>query len=218
MGSRIGPYNNLLRQISLYVDEDTKHGKFWFNQMHNDGYSFIHINKCGGTSIEALLGIPKVHDTAEQRIERIGLNQWNKRFTFSIVRNPYSKVVSHYNYRVKTNQTNMNTEPMDINEWIKRSYGDKEPQYYDNPLMFAPCYEWLSINGDLVVGKIIKLEELNAHWEQLCLDLGVAYTPPLVKNKTNMGSASGALEILNNESIKIIDNHFQKDFEHFGYK
>ena len=120
--------------------------------------------------------------------------------------------------KTSTNQTNMKTEPMDINEWIKRSYGDKEPQYYDNPLMFAPCYEWLSIDGDLVVGKIIKLEELNAYWEQLCLDLGVAYIPPLVKNKTNMGSASGALEILNNESINIIDNHFQKDFEHFGYK
>ena len=200
------------------MDKNTGQRKFWFKQKHIDNYSFIHINKCGGTSIESLLGIPKVHDTAEHRIKRIGLKRWNQRFTFALVRNPYAKVVSHYNYRLKKNQTNMNSKPVDINEWIKRSYGDKDPQYYNKPLMFAPCYDWLSIDGDLVVKKIIKLEELNTHWEQLCFDLGVAYTPPLVKNKTNMGSDSGALEILDNESITIIDTHFKKDFELFGYK
>lgn len=194
-----------------------KLGKFWFNQIYVDDYSFIHINKCGGTSVEKYLGIHRVHDTASQRIKKIGLGRWNKRFTFAIVRHPYAKVVSHYNYRVKTNQTNLGSSPIDINEWVKRSYGEKDIQFYNKPLMFAPCYDWLSVDEKIVVDKVIKLEELNSRWKEICHDLHVPFKPLPVQNKTNMGSNNGALKLLDAESIRIIDAHFEKDFAAFGY-
>ena len=194
-----------------------KLGTFWFKQMYVDNYSFIHINKCGGTSIEKFLGIHRVHDTASQRIKRIGLAKWDKRLTFATIRHPYAKVVSHYTYRVKTNQTDLGSTPIDINEWVKRSYGDKDPQFYNKPLMFAPCYDWLSFEDKLVVDKVIKLEELDDRWEEVCDYLGVPFKPLPVHNKTNMGSDSGALKLLNDESVGIIDAHFERDFATFGY-
>ena len=39
-------------------------------------FAFIHINKCGGTSIEAALNLPKTHDTAQQRRDKIGRDHW----------------------------------------------------------------------------------------------------------------------------------------------
>lgn len=190
---------------------------FWLRQLYIDQYSFIHINKCGGTSVEKFLGITQVHDTAEQRIQRVGLERWNQRFTFALIRNPFSKVVSQYNFRVKTNQTKMKEIPIDINEWVKRAYGDKDPLYYNNKLMFSPCCDWLTFDQKIVVKKIIKLEELDSNWEQLCSDLGIPFTTAPVKNKTQMTSRNAALKVLDSESIAIIEEHFRKDFDTFGY-
>ena len=89
-----------------------RYKKFWLKQYFLDGYSFIHINKCGGTSVERFLGIPTVHDTAAHRIKTIVKKNWDNRFTFALIRHPYSKVVSHYNYRTKTNQNNLREMPL----------------------------------------------------------------------------------------------------------
>lgn len=192
--------------------------RFWIRQKYLEKYAFIHINKCGGTSIEAFLEIPKVHDTAAQRISVIGRDNWEQKFTFALIRHPYSKVVSHFKYRKTTNQTEMGSRPIEINEWVQRAYRDKEPQLHDDSLMFAPCFDWVTVDGNVVVQRIIKLEELSLHWEQLLVDLGVPSSPPPVENRTSMTSATGAREILDKESIKIIDDIFASDFEIFKYK
>ena len=141
---------------------------FWFSQKHLAKACFIHINKCGGTSIEAALGIPKVHDTAQSRRARVGDAAWRRMFTFSVVRHPFPKVVSHYNYRVKQNYTGLGERPLTLNEWVQESYGRKNPDYFDIPLMFAPCLEWLTdTDGTIMVDEVVKLEDLSAEWPRL---------------------------------------------------
>ena len=195
-----------------------KFTKFWFNQLYRDQYSFIHINKCGGTSVEHALGIPKIHDTVEQRIKKIGKRRWDSRFTFTLVRHPYSKVVSHYNYRTKTNQNALLESPLDINSWIKASYGERRSEFYDNPLMFSPCSEWLIYDGDIAVSLVVKLEELNMRWSDICKNLNVTTQPFVIKNSTGMFNPFDATKILSIESIEIINKRFRSDFENFNYK
>ena len=69
---------------------------------HLDRFVFIHINKTGGSSIAKALNIPSVHRTAQEKIEEIGQKNWDRKLTFTVVRNPWDKVVSLYHYRVKT--------------------------------------------------------------------------------------------------------------------
>ena len=57
---------------------------------------FIHINKTGGSSIRQALGVPQQHITASNLIKEVGLKRWKSRFTFSVVRNPWDRVVSLY--------------------------------------------------------------------------------------------------------------------------
>jgi hypothetical protein len=111
----------------------------------NGSYIFIHINKTGGTSIAKAIGLTvKKHLTAEQVITQIGERAFNDAFVFTVVRNPWSKVVSHYKFRVKTNQTSLKTNPLDFNEWVKCTYGpEKNLFYYDQPTMFQPQLSWL---------------------------------------------------------------------------
>ena len=84
-----------------------------------DKFVFIHINKTGGSSVERALKIPFGHETALEKIARMGRTQWDRRFSFTVIRNPWDKVVSHYHFRVQTNQTNLADNPIQFNEWVK---------------------------------------------------------------------------------------------------
>ena len=100
---------------------------------------FIYILKCGGTRVEGALGLPKTHDTALTRRRRVGAVDWEKAFTFSVVRHPYSKVISHYHFRRKHDGTCICSDGIGLNDWIARAHGDHELRYYDKALWFAPC-------------------------------------------------------------------------------
>ena len=97
-----------------------------------DNFIFIHINKTGGSSIAKALKLPVnpktvYHKTALEKIGEIGRQQWENRFTFTVIRNPWDKVVSHYHFRVQTNQTNLGIRRIGFKDWIRLAYGDKDP-------------------------------------------------------------------------------------------
>ena len=62
-------------------------------------FVFIHINKTAGTSINDNIKMyAKPHYTVKEVQEKIGPD-WFHAFTFTVVRNPYDRVVSQYVYR-----------------------------------------------------------------------------------------------------------------------
>jgi len=96
------------------------------SQADGSDFVFIHINKTDGTSIEAALGLRLEHKTAQEKIHQLGLASWRNRFTFAFVRNPWDRVVSHYHYRVETNQTELATRTISFTEWVFRAYGAQD--------------------------------------------------------------------------------------------
>ena len=190
---------------------------FWIRQKYIDNYCFIHINKCGGTSVERFLGVPQVHDTAHRRIERIGRRRWDKNYTFALIRHPYARAVSHYRYRVKINHHTMQDGCPSLNDWIQSAYGDQDRRFYNHPLMFAPCVQWLAVDGRIVVDDVVKLEEIDDRWSDVCEKIGVPFRPLIAKNATSGTSMEEALSLLNNRSIENLNNHFSIDFERFDY-
>ena len=189
----------------VYLDAQRRMGSF----------VFIHINKCGGTSVERALGLPKIHDTAMQRRDRIGAARWTEMATFSIVRHPYDKVASHYRYRVETNQTDLATRRIDLNDWVRRAYGDRDPAFYDKPLMFAPCLDWLTDEtGRIMVDYVARLETIAADWPKIQALIGTSAVLPHA-NATQR--ADRAADALDQTSRAILARHFAADFEAFGY-
>jgi hypothetical protein len=59
---------------------------------------FVHIQKTGGDSVRAALGLPEKppdkHWTARELRASIGFAEWERRFSFAFVRNPWDRLVS----------------------------------------------------------------------------------------------------------------------------
>lgn len=180
-------------------------------------FCFIHINKCGGTSVEKALGLPLIHDTARQRIAKIGRARWDEMLSFALVRHPYAKVVSHYRYRVKTNQTGMGDGHIALGDWVLRTYGEKDPRYYDQPLMFQPCLDWLTDEaGEVAVQHILKLERIDEDWPAFS-EMAFGRRVSLGQHNTTKPAGSSDAQALGAEAVALLDAHFARDFDHFGY-
>lgn len=185
-----------------------------FRERHLIEYLFVHINKAGGKSVEAALDLPFRHATAVQLRELFGPAEYDRRFVFAFVRNPWSKVVSHYNYRRKTGRTGMDQQAPEFNEWVRRAYGQHDPVYYDNPIMFMPQTDWLvDAQGTLMVRFVGKLERFSEDFAHVCEQLDVEVELPHV-NKTPHKPHQDHFE---DDTRELIGRLFASDIERWGY-
>jgi hypothetical protein len=82
--------------------------------------------------------------------------------------------------------------------------------------MFAPCIDWITDEaGEMMVDLVIRLEEIDISWHQIQALIGKA----IVLSKANATSRKqgDTEDSLDSESIAIINDHFKRDFETFGY-
>lgn len=177
---------------------------------------FIHINKTGGTSIGNALGFNKSHLTVREIIDFIGKKRFESSYKISAVRNPWDKVLSHYKYRIKTNQTNMGENTPSFSEWVKKTYGkNKDPFYYDKPKMFQPQVDWLKdYDNKIDIDVIMKFENLNKEFEKLSeyLNLNVSLPHLNATQKVNYR------EFYDDDSISIVSEWFAEDINMFSYE
>ena len=177
-------------------------------------YVFIHINKTGGSSIEKAFGTRLAHRTAPEKYTQLGDKAWQKKYKFSIVRNPWDKVVSHYHYRVLTNQTDLKDKSISFEQWLRLCYVDRDPQFFDQPKMFQPQTQWLvNEHGKLLIDFVGRFESLDEDFEKICqvLNLRLALGH---KKKSNRGSYR---DYYNSETRELIADVFASDIELFGY-
>ena len=183
----------------------------------NGSFIYIHINKTGGTSIANAIGLPKKrHLTSQEVIEIVGREEFDKAFVFTSVRNPWSKVVSHYKYRVKINHTEMKEKPIPFEDWVKQTYGpDKNSFYYDIPKMFQPQIEWLKDReGNVVVECVLKFESLNRHFDAISSKLGIAnHALPHLNATVKVDYR----KFYSDETAQIVQDWFREDIARFGY-
>ncbi|MEH6580563.1 MAG: sulfotransferase family 2 domain-containing protein [Halioglobus sp.] len=191
--------------------------RYWhrtLRERHLRPYVFIHINKTGGSSIEKALGAGLDHSTALEKYQQLGARAWRDKFVFTIVRNPWDKVVSHYHYRVKTNQTGLGDNALPFRDWLLRCYVERDPRYYDQPRMFMPQRDWLTDeHGELLVDYVGKFENLQQDFATICARLSV--TAELGHAKPS--DRASYRDYYDAETELLIAEHFAVDLEAFAY-
>lgn len=183
-------------------------------QRYFRSFVFIHINKTAGSSIERALNLRFEHKTAREKYEEIGAELWRKKFVFSFVRNPWDKVVSHYHYRVRTNQTGLGDRHLSFDSWVRLSYGDKNPAYYDKPKMFMPQVEWLiDEKREMMVDFVGRFEHLEHDFRVVCEKIGRRAVLPHVKKSSHADYRS----YYSPATRQIVAEWFAEDIRQFNY-
>ena len=183
----------------------------------SDGRSlaFVHINKTGGTSIAKALDLqPKCHLTVSEMQARLSAERWLRALKFAFVRNPWDRAVSHYEYRVQTNQTSLGGRPLTFDQWLRRVYVERDPQFYDQPKMFQPQSEWLKdASGKMAVDFVGRFEDFGRQFALLTERLGIEARLPHL-NGTRRDNYQ---RYYSPELVQIVADQFSEDIERFGY-
>lgn len=200
---------------------------------------FVHIPKNAGTSIGPLIGFnERKHFSLDENgnptkenientkgtlrhwdsktiVKEIGLKKWESSYKFAFVRNPWERMFSWYSYKTKINHHLMRDEPIEFNDWIEAVFGDNPSEkYMHSKRMYQSQFDWLSLDGEsIAVDFVGRVENINEDFKTLAEVLGI-------KEKlkhSNRSDKGNYTEIYNRKSIDLIEKHFKKDIEYWGY-
>lgn len=195
-------------------------------------FLFIHIPKSAGTSIHFALkpfsdpfalkfitsplkkiGLPinfgpsplDSHSTAHQ-IKKLFGKDFHNYYKFAFVRNPWERICSSYFYILKDKRhpayhQTLNTK--DINEFIsKKIYIEKSQTEY----IFDQ-------DGNKLVDFIGRYENLESDFSQVLNHLKIQ----TCLKKLNSNKYNNYKDLLNEESIELINNRYENDISKFKY-
>ena len=188
---------------------------YWrLRERYLQNYLFIHINKTGGRSVETALGCVYEHKTARQKIEEIGPDVWNDKFTFAFVRNPWDRAVSQYAYRTKTNQHADVDADMPFETWVRRAFVERDPELINKDILFRPQSDWVTdADGSMLVDFVGRFERFAEDFAHVCKQIGVEADLPH-KNRSSRGSYTTYYDA---ETARIVERFFAEDIERFEY-
>ena len=208
---------------------------------------FVHITKCGGTTIE---NIAKKNNVYWGRFDneykkaisenegplKIDLWHYAPRYMkpnklkyildkydfFTVVRNPYSRMISeYYSYWGPKHNITENKDQFNktITEFLEQT--KEKLRNIDDLLCCHYIPQWLYLldkDGNIIIRNIIKQENLNDEFNQLMTTYG--YSIRLSRNNKNNPALGDKFTVkdLSKKNIDLINEIYQKDFELFGYE
>jgi hypothetical protein len=202
----------------------------------------MHINKCAGSSMEVSLkawsfpsykrSLPKkprfpfIHTQHLNMIEYkkwLGEKDFNNRFKFTFVRNPWDRVLSNYTVQFRTKK---DFKFLNFNNWLLKAFdtGDVRPLIcrYDgcnHTRFISPCLDWImDEDNNIAVDFIGRFENLQEDWDKVVNQLPHGKDIPALLHRKDSHRKLHYREIYNDESKRIVEQHFQKDIEYFGYE
>lgn len=207
---------------------------------------FVHIPKCGGQSIETsflndlglswrtrapLLLRPNTepdngppflaHLTAEEYTRHFYVSQelFDSYYTFSVVRNPISRLISIYNYLpIKFNDKKIDFERF-IFDWIPGQFRlatqyEEDRHNYPGRFWFVrPQADYvLGADGVQLVKDLFLLDDLSDHFEQIKAKSNLHSDLPHINKSTPVLDSSA----LRNDHVSFIADIYRRDFELIG--
>jgi len=204
---------------------------------HKHKFIFIHSNKCAGTSLEVSLASvcgdddiigpvtleglsddykhpinydkDKFEDTmsAKEIKDNIPLKYWNEYFKFSVIRNPWDRIISAWHWQTRGLPPHSIAHINPLHKFLTT-----EPL---NPISIS---RQLEVDEKLCTDYIIRYENLDEDYKKVCNMLKIE---PIELPKAKGGFRDGRYkywEYYNDTTKEIISKKYKDDIENFGYK
>jgi hypothetical protein len=143
---------------------------------------------------------------------------WDEYFKFAFVRNPWSRLVSQWQYRLRiAGKPNAEWETFGKNSIKFINKHKSFDNYIRNirPFNFM-CYSWIyNKSGEQLVDFIGKFENLQQDYDTVCDKIGIPRKKLPHKNKSTPKHYS---EYYDDETKQIVAKKFKKDIEYFEYE
>lgn len=191
----------------------------------NNKFVFVHIPKTAGNSIKSALSLKgDNHRTLSSIVDEKNINI-QEYFTFTFVRNPYSRLVSAYNF-IKNGGYNGNNKwdievrdayikNLSFKDFVLENCYDKKNQIKRNHFIGAVHFLPQTYFIDTKINFIGKVENLQKDFDIVCDRVGIPHST--LKHK-NIGEKANYLDYYNNELIEIVQSLYHNDFQQFNYK
>ena len=146
------------------------------------------------------------HMPAKRIKAQLGEEIWNSYFKFSVVRNPYDKMISSFFYANKDQKESSNPVP-DFRVWVK----NRTNRHVDRNKYL--------IGDEICVDFIIRYEQLQEGISHVCQELGVPYLeeemPRWKAGHRNTGIT--VADFYDDETAAFVESLFEFEIAHFGY-
>jgi len=178
---------------------------------HTNKFIFIKSEKTAGSSVEHAI-LPHLlntdvymsdsHTLPFQVIENYCIDIFDY-FKFSIVRNPYDKMVSHYYWQ----------QSIENNRY--RSFDIFVKEFYDHKTISN--WKYYSINNEYIMDKVIKFENLQNDLKNLPININIDISN--IFEKSNIRPANIAYqELYSKTSKEMVEEQCYNEIEMFNYK
>ncbi len=208
---------------------------------HERKFIFIHIPKTAGHSIDTLFTSHKMvgealwHYSASELIDHLGLESFSQFYKFTVVRNPWDRIVSEYIWQGSNFKTQIQTpwgnKEISFKDFVKsikdfpsdhRFVKDsKDLHFYYPPKEIknghlSDQYSFIvDKSSNIVVDKIIRYENLQTEFDATLKEIGISQKTLPHMNKTKHKHYT---EYYDDETRGLIAEKYAKDIEYFGYE
>jgi hypothetical protein len=188
--------------------------KYNITQSNKQKYVWFRTAKCGTRSI--LFFLNNNTDICVNGYNVQFDNSWKDYFKFSIVRNPWDRLVSTWNDKVQHQWSEHDKNPYRIK--VFKKYKDKDYDFFvKNVIPSEDIHtECLSNLIDLTVVDFIgRFENFQQDFHTICDKIGIPQQELPHKNATKHKHYT---EYYNDETRQIVAEKYAKDIEYFNYE
>jgi hypothetical protein len=190
---------------------------------------FVHIPKNAGSSIEEVgldHGVKWGKEFFNRKLYKFFLNgklvslaHWHLPYEvrkydrapdkcFCVVRNPYEKIVSSYNYHSRNFSQ---IQKLTLNEYIDEALKSFFVNEFKLDNHQRPQSEYIFHKGEKVINNILRFENISEDFKKLT---GLELSKKV--NSSPVGSCT--IEDISDKNIHLINYFYHEDFENFGYE
>jgi chondroitin 4-sulfotransferase 11 len=194
-------------------------------------FIFLHIPKCGGTSVEWMLrgaglklNAESFHGSTNQLKNYKGKHLWLQHlrikdmqtlfninidnfFKFTVSRNPWSRKVSSFFWENKNNKANLTNK--NFKNFVKN------PHYRDRSHRYSQFDFICDKDGKIKIDYVVKLENFEEDINTAFKKAKISFQKPKHHYKTKHKHYT---EYYDDETKEIVAEKYAKDIEYFAYK